>query len=218
MMKKHFLLLAAILLAGVLSAQNDRATFGLKGNVKKVIQNEDLNHRAYTHNPMESLDLEFDMTGKLVSVGDSVFKKEWREDEQGNKIYEEEFVNVANEYGEYETTYFLKRDGNGRITQVSYWGACDFDPTETFLYDSKGWIVAVKSTGIYIGDDPDVKVEPGYTRIYYDENGNVTKTTPPTTTYTYKQFDKEGNWLVRVAHCPSVHFEDRVEMRTITYW
>ena len=220
------------MLACTLSAQNDRATFGLKGNVKKVIQNEDLNHRAYSHNPMESLDLEFNKEGKLVSVGDSVIKKEWREDGLGNKSYEEEFVSVANEYGEYETTYFLTRDGNGRISTVTYWGHCDVDPTDIFMYDSTGRLVVIKSTGNYIGDDPgddpdfSRDIYFGITRYYYDVNGNVSKYVfydaddkkTTVTTYTYQTFDSVGNWLVRVADREAYGIKNKVEKRTVTYW
>ena len=95
----------------------------------------------------------------------------------------------------------------------------------------EGWLPS-SQRAIIIGEDPgddsdfSRDIYFGITRYYYDVNGNVSKYAfydagdkkTTVTTYTYRTFDSVGNWLVRVAHCPTVYFEDRAEMRTITYW
>ena len=69
MMKKHFLLVATVMLICTLSAQNDRATFGLKGNVTKVSADHG-NYAVYPvgMNDWVRYDLLFSKTGKLEEV------------------------------------------------------------------------------------------------------------------------------------------------------
>ena len=97
MMKKHFLLVATVMLTCTLSAQNDRATFGLKGNVTKASPDRG-NYTVYPvgRNDWVRYDLLFSNTGKLEEVN-------------GMHVTSESFA--------YE--HEIQRDSKNRISKLS---------------------------------------------------------------------------------------------------
>ena len=64
-----------------------------------------------------------------------------------------------------------------------------------------------------------------YIKYFYDENDNVIKAVwyesgekkSHTITYQYKKFDREGNWLVRVANCEDRGPINEMEQRIVEY-
>lgn len=220
-MKKLLFVLLSVVLAGVVSAQNDRATFGLKGDVKKVIQSE---------NPIpigafwENYDLEFSQSGALTKIGGKEIKKEV--DDNGVSY----FVDLSNE--EYFLDLYFNRTPQNKISTSSFddGGSIGWD---TLIYNSKGRVDKIK-TYAYIeagyNEETDKMeegkvVEVNYVTYYYDENDNVIKLVQYdieskrtiTVYYKYQSFDQMGNWLVRVVNCETLEIKNQVEKRTIGY-
>ena len=221
-MKKTILVLFAVILAGTLSAQNDRATFGLKGNVSKVIKKGDAESFGGF---WDGFDLEFSPTGMLSKIDGKKVKKET----EGNEVY----YTVDFEDEEYSTTLVFYRTPKGRISTY-YFDDGGMIGEDTVIYDSKGRVYMIKSFA-YIeagynpetGKDEDGRTEEsGSVKFYYDENDNVIKTVQHyqgsnhsiTMTYNYKSFDSFGNWLVRVVNCEAYEIKDQVDKRTIEYY
>lgn len=216
-------------------AQNDRAAFGLKGNVTKVIQSEDYDVRVnYFGTEWITCNLEFSQSGKLVRVNGL---------KGGNKMDDKEGEYFAADYEEFKEAtkdvpagvfvfsetpeYGLVRDANGRIwKRVHLVIGCedDLEEWETLQYDDKGRVVSIKMTerSFYEKKFTD---RGDNIRYSYDEDGNVIKAErydsyekkTYTMTYQYKQFDRAGNWLVRVANCEQMGLENRIEKRTVEY-
>lgn len=207
-------------------AQNDRATIGLKRNVSKVIY-EQLPQAATGYESYELFgvsDLEFSNTGKLVKINGQDIKMETPDD----GIY------YLTEYDDSEIPteeWGFHRDAQGRITATYLLSGCG-DGLDTIMYDDKGRIIQIISQ---------VYVESGYNELgkweegkfivtkdvkyFYDENNNLIKNVvysptdkkTHTITYQYKLFDRAGNWLIRVANCPSMQIKNYIEKRKIEY-
>lgn len=212
-------------------AQNDRATFGLKGNVTKVIQSENPNIRISSLiADWETFDYEFSQTGKIISVGDSLVKFEKYEYPEGGYYYNEYFIQ-HNDFGE-ETYYYVTRDMQKRISTIVFEiDGGDGDEIDSFLYDNKGRVAEVDIKFMYVGwgfeEEEGVGeiTELGNCKYYYDENDNVIRVVrydsyekqTYTITYQYKLFDRAGNWLIRVANCEPMGIKNRIEKRTLEY-
>ena len=231
-MKKLLLLVVSVMFVGTLVAQNDLATFGLKGNVTKLIQkgsddnmNDSFECEWMTHN-----NFTFSKTGKLVGVGDSVVGFEPFEDYNQNVFYQEYFK-IPDDYG-YPTWYYITRDKQNRITSVTFEApGGDGDIIDTFLYDEKGRVQEVMESFVYVGwgyegEEGVGKKTNGYNiKYFYDENDNVTKAVKydayekktHTVTFAYKEFDAAGNWTKRVANCPTRMINNQVETRVLSY-
>ena len=53
-------------------AKNDRVTFGLKGNVTKVIQDRNSFILPFSGSELENYDWEFSKSGKLIKVNENI--------------------------------------------------------------------------------------------------------------------------------------------------
>ena len=216
--------------------QNDLAAFGLKGNVKKVIQNADADVVVYYFGTeWISCNLEFSQSGKLLRVNGL---------KGGNKIDDMEGEYFAADYEEFKEAtkdvsagvfvyvpnpeFGLVRDANGRIwKRVHLVTGCeeDWEEWEELQYDDKGRVATMKMTVKNSYDDK-VTDKGDNVKYFYDEKGNVIKAVrydsyekkTYTMTYTYKEFDAAGNWLVRVANCPVSGPINEVERRKVEYW
>ena len=216
--------------------QNDLAAFGLKGNVKKVIQNADTDVVVYYFGTeWISCNLEFSQSGKLLRVNGL---------KGGNKIDDMEGEYFAADYEEFKEAtkdvsagvfvyvpnpdFGLVRDANGRIwKRVHLVTGCeeDWEEWEELQYDDKGRVATMKMTVKNSYDDK-VTDKGDNVKYFYDEKGNVIKAVrydsyekkTYTMTYTYKEFDAAGNWLVRVANCPVSGPINEVERRKVEYW
>lgn len=213
-MKKTIFIVFAVILARMLAAQNDRAAFGLKGDVIRVKAPQEESYELLGNN-----DLEFSKTGKLLKVDDVEITVESYDD---GTFYSIDF----NDGGGMSFT----RDKQGRIKGFFYY---EGDGNDTLLYDSRGRLFRIISYVYYeAGYNYETgKDEPGRTEVgcdkkyFYDENDNLIKVVvyypeekkTHTITYTYKEFDGAGNWTKRVANCPTMEIDNRVETRTLSY-
>ncbi len=218
------------------TAYTDRATFGLKGNVKKVIQNGDVDVIVYYFGTeWISCNLEFSQSGNLVRVNGL---------KGGKKIEDMEGEYFAADYEEFKEAtkdapagvfvfsdipeFGVVRDANGKIIRrVHLVVGCedDWEEWEDLQYDDKGRVATMKMTVKNSYDDK-VTDKGDNVKYFYDEKGNVIKAVrydsyekkTYTMTYTYKEFDAAGNWLVRVANCPVSGPINEVERRKVEYW
>jgi len=213
-MKNLLLVVVSVLLVGTLSAQNDRATFGLKGNVTKVKAPQEESYELLGNN-----DLEFSKTGKLLKVDGVEIAVESYDD---GTYYSIDFDDGGG--------MSFSRDNQGRIKDFFYY---EGDGTDTLIYDSRGRLSRIISNVYYeAGYNYETgKDEPGRTEVgcdkkyYYDENDNLIKVVVNypeekktyTVTYTYKEFDAAGNWTRRVANCLTMGIDNRVETRVLSY-
>lgn len=197
----NFALMAIFsILMSSLSAQNDRATFGLKGNVTKVSVDHG-NYAVYPigRNDWVRYDLLFSNTGKLEEVN-------------GMHVTSESFA--------YD--HEIQRDSQNRISKLSS-VAGEGLQWVVFHYDDQGRV----SSEDYVYENLDAGSEDniGNTRYYYDDNGNVVKavvydaydSTTNTVNYTYRKTDESGNWVERVANCPNLGLNNQVEKRSLSY-
>lgn len=230
-MKKTILVLLAVILSGTLSAQNDRATFGLKGNVKKVTQRDNSDTGVnWVGCGWDTYNLEFSETGKLVKVNGRKggLKYENNETEYFVQDYEEfkETTKGAPDgvFVYTDTPEFgLDRDAKNRISKRISINSVGED-WEKLKNDDQGRVVLVNCSFLSDGDGNEYNV--GNLKYTYDENGNVIKIVryaadenkTYTITYKYEQFDQSGNWLVRVMNCEAMGFKNEVEKRTVEYW
>lgn len=221
-MKKNLLVVFVVMLVGVGSAQNDRVTFGLKGNVKKIVQDS---HAASSDVFWEIFDLEFSQNGMLSKIDGKEVKKETDE----NRVY----YTVDFEDDEYSTTLVFSRPPQGRISTY-YFDDGGMIGENTVIYDAKGRVDMIKSFAyIEAGYNPETGKdeagryeESGLVKFYYDEKDNVIKTVQQyqgsdrkiTKTYNYQSFDSLGNWIVRVVNCEAYEIKNQVEKRTIEYY
>lgn len=181
----------------------DARTFGLKGNVGKVITTpyfatpgEDGLVQGEKMDGSES-EMAFDWQGRVLR---DLYGNVYVYDEAGNFIKGEE---------DYQK---MKRDGQGRI--VLYESRRDDEDdtcfTMEFTYDSKGrvskmnlslWEGSYTDELVYQGDNvyPDKIINNG------SEQGEDTKMT---TQYRYLDFDEQGNWLKREVHVTVVTTEE----------
>ncbi|MDY6326631.1 MAG: hypothetical protein SPL47_04880 [Bacteroidales bacterium] len=183
-----------------LSAQNDRATFGLKGNVTKASPDRG-NYAVYPvgRNDWVRYDLLFSNTGKLEEVN-------------GMHVTSESFA--------YE--HEIQRDSKNRISKLSS-VAGEGLQWVVFHYDAQGRVAS--EDYVYENLDAGTEDNIGNTRYYYDENSNVVKvvvydaydSTTNTVNYTYRNTDANGNWTERVANCPNLGLNNQVEKRTLSY-
>ena len=183
-----------------LSAQNDRATFGLKGNVNKVSPDRG-NYAVYPvgRNDWVRYDLLFSNTGKLEEVN-------------GKHVTSESFA--------YD--YEIQRDSKNRISKLSS-VAGDGLQWVIFHYDAQGRVASEDYE--YENLDAGEMFLGGNAKYYYDGNGNVVKvvvydaydSTTNTVNYTYRNTDANGNWTERVANCPNLGLNNQVEKRTLSY-
>lgn len=215
---------------------NDCAGFGLKGNVKKVIQNADDDVIVYYFGTeWIACNLEFSQSGKLVKVNGL---------KGGNKIKDMEGEYFAADYEEFKEAtkdvpagvfvyipnpeFGLVRDANGRIwKRVHLVTGCedDWEEWEELQYDDKGRVTSIKTTVKYSYNNK-VTDKGDNIKYFYDENGNVVKAVRYdsnekktfTITYQYKKFDRAGNWLVRVANCAGAGPINETERRKVVYW
>lgn len=197
---KIVLFIASIMMMSSLSAQNDRATFGLKGNVTKVSADHG-NYAVYPigRNDWVRYDLLFSNTGKLEEVN-------------GMHVTSESFA--------YD--HEIQRDSQNRISKLSS-VAGEGLQWVVFHYDDQGRV----SSEDYVYENLDAGSEDniGNTRYYYDDNGNVVKavvydaydSTTNTVNYTYRKTDESGNWVERVANCPNLGLNNQVEKRALSY-
>ncbi len=211
-MKKLLLIVVSVLLVGALTAQNDRATFGLKGNVTKLIQSEDYENRInLIGSEWETYNLVFTESGKLYNVEGQTGKIS--PDDASFEIFYHDLAG----YSEYS----LKRDAKNRIS-ILYHIAGDAEELAKIQYDEKGRVASIK-----LSYDTDYGVQDNGTNLkyYYDESDNVVKVIyydgyeKKTHTITYKnlEFDAAGNWTKRVANCPTMGINNRVETRVLSY-
>ena len=217
------------------TAYTDRATFGLKGNVKKVIQNGDVDVIVYYFGTeWISCNLEFSQSGNLVRVNGL---------KGGKKIEDMEGEYFAADYEEFKEAtkdvpegvfvfsdipeFGLVRDSDGRIIKrVHLVIGCeeDWEEWETLQYDDKGRVVFIKLS-VKNPDEKNFTDTGDYIKYFYDENDNVIKAVwyesgekkSHTITYQYKKFDREGNWLVRVANCEDRGPINEIEQRIVEY-
>ena len=108
-MRKTIFVLLAVILAGTLAAQNDRVTFGLKGNVSKIIRNDETMSLGGF---WENFDLEFSPNGMLSKINGKEVKKET----EGGRVY----YTVEFEDDEYSSVLVFFRTPQGRISTY-YW-------------------------------------------------------------------------------------------------
>lgn len=209
-------------------AQNDRATFGLKGNVTKVIQDRNSLIFPLSGSQLESFDWEFSKLGKLIKVNNNIVEIE--NSDRG----EENFILFRGDEDEIDgdAIYYVVlfyRDAQGRISSIYYMGlgtGCD-----TVVYDSKGRVSQIIVYS-YQGNEGGFKdwkksdlVESSNIKYFYDEKNNLTKAVlfdldekkSYTRTYKYESFDKTGNWLTRVVNCEKYDIKNEVETRTVEY-
>lgn len=197
----NFVLMAIVSFSmSSLSAQNDRATFGLKGNATNVSPDRG-NYAVYPvgRNDWVRYDLLFSNTGKLEEVN-------------GMHVTSESFA--------YD--HEIQRDSQNRISKLSS-VAGEGLQWVVFHYDDQGRV----SSEDYVYENLDAGSEDniGNTRYYYDDNGNVVKvvvydaydSTTNTVNYTYRKMDAAGNWTERVANCPNLGLNNQVEKRTLSY-
>ena len=217
------------------TAYTDLAAFGLKGNVKKVIQNGDVDVIVYYFGTeWISCNLEFSQSGNLVRVNGL---------KGGKKIEDMEGEYFAADYEEFKEAtkdvpegvfvfsdipeFGLVRDSDGRIIKrVHLVIGCeeDWEEWETLQYDDKGRVVFIKLS-VKNPDEKNFTDTGDYIKYFYDENDNVIKTVQYdsnekqtyTITYTYKEFDTAGNWLVRVANCKERGPINEIEKRKVEY-
>ena len=183
-----------------ISAQNDRATFGLNGNVTKVSADHG-NYAIYPvgRNDWVRYDLLFSNTGKLEEVN-------------GMHVTSESFT--------YE--HEIQRDSKNRISKLSS-VAGEGLQWVVFHYDAQGRVAS--EDYVYENLDAGTEDNIGNTRYYYDENSNVVKvvvydaydSTTNTVNHTYRNTDANGNWTERVANCPNLGLNNQVEKRTLSY-
>lgn len=217
------------------TAYTDRTAFGLKGNVKKVIQNGDVDVIVY-HFGTEwiSCNLEFSQSGKLVRVNGL---------KSGNKLKDMEGEYFAADYEEFKKAtkdmpegvfvfsadpeFGLVRDANGRIIKrVHLVSGCeeDWEDWETLQYDDKGRVATIKMS-VRNPYEKKFTDKGDYIKYFYDDNDNVIKAVwydsdekkSHTITYQYKKFDSAGNWLVRVANCEGRGPINEIEQRIVEY-
>lgn len=196
---KSILLVVSVLMLSSLSAQNDRATFGLKGEVTKL--SPDYNHSIYVvgRNEWVEYPLEFSQTGTLLSVNDK-------------KVTDKDF----------DAYYGFKRDAQNRISKISF-VAGEGVRWVIFRYDNKGRVVSEEYE--YENLDTGEFYPEGNVKFTYDNNDNVIKavsfdsydSTTQTVQYTYKSFDDVGNWTARIANCPNLGLNNHLETRMLTY-
>ncbi len=217
------------------TAYTDRTAFGLKGNVKKVIQNGNVDVIVYYFGTeWISCNLEFSQSGNLVRVNGL---------KGGKKIEDMEGEYFAADYEEFKEAtkdvpegvfvfsdipeFGLVRDSDGRIIKrVHLVIGCeeDWEEWETLQYDDKGRVVFIKLS-VKNPDEKNFTDTGDYIKYFYDENDNVIKAVwyesgekkSHTITYQYKKFDREGNWLVRVANCEDRGPINEMEQRIVEY-
>ncbi len=185
------------MLAGTLAAQDDRATFGLKGNITHVAPKQ--GDHSYG-NPLDNYDLVFSETGKLLKLNGEDPGVVRDKKNRISKIYLDYDCGMG-----YDTIMY---DDQGRVSQVS-----------SFAYIEAGYNEETDQMedGKYVST--------GYTKYYYDAEGRVIKAliynpedaTSNTVNYTYKKADESGNWTERVANCPNLGLNNQVETRTMSY-
>ncbi len=196
-MKKLLPIIITIMLAGTLAAQDDRATFGLKGNITHVAPKQ--GDHSYG-NPLDNYDLVFSETGKLLKLNGEDPGVVRDKKNRISKIYLDYDCGMG-----YDTIMY---DDQGRVSQVS-----------SFAYIEAGYNEETDQMedGKYVST--------GYTKYYYDAEGRVIKAliynpedaTSNTVNYTYKKADESGNWTERVANCPNLGLNNQVETRTMSY-
>jgi hypothetical protein len=209
-------------------AQNDRVTFGLKGNVTKVIQDRNSFILPFSGSELENYDWEFSKSGKLIKVNENIVEVENSDRGEENIIL---FRGDEDEIGGDEVYYvvFFYRDAKGRLSSIYYMGlgtGCD-----TVIYDSKGRVSQIVVYS-YQGDEGGFKdwkksdlVESSNIKYFYDEKNNLIKAVlydldekkSYSRTYKYESFDKTGNWLTRVVNCEKDDIKNAVETRTVEY-
>lgn len=224
-MKKLLFVLLSVVLAGVVSAQNDRATFGLKGDVKKVTVSHNFNYRNYPFsNDWDNWNLEFSKTGRLIKVEGNMVNVERVEDSTGPSV--SEFFIYELRDGSSVKCY-LSRDEQNRISQMDYHFKNKLFVV-SFIYDNRGRIETEKY--ILKSDKLDntgyQTQNRGSLKYYYDDENNVikmiyfdpSKKEERSVKYTYDQFDQQGNWIKRYAGFDIWEgIMSYVEMRTIEY-
>ncbi|MBO4645212.1 MAG: hypothetical protein J5642_01720 [Bacteroidales bacterium] len=227
-MKKSLMILLAFFLSVTVTAQNDRPTFGLKGNVVKVMQSDDVEYGiSWFGEDWVTYNLEFSPTGKLIKVNGMVGGKKYENNEAEYFVQDyEEFKEATKGTPEgvyvYSDSpeYGLLRDDHNRITKLIHIGP-DADDVEKLQFDEKGKVVAVNCVADYWGEEEDS----GNIKYFFDDAGNIIKAVmysvsenkTYTMTYTYREFDAAGNWIKRVANCPAMEINNKVEMRILIY-
>lgn len=198
-MKKHLckaiLLVVSVMMVSSLSAQDDRATFGLKGNVTSVTPNYENQTFA-----IDNRALSFSETGKLLKINGETDMFERDKKGRITKLFFDDGCSIS-----YDT---LMYDNKGRITQV-----------RSFVYVETGYD---SETGETVGG---MDVEGGNAKYYYDADGKVSKivvynaydSTTNTVNFFYRKVDDSGNWVERVVNCPNLGLNNQVEKRTLSY-
>ena len=179
-------------LAHSLQAQDDRAIFELKGSVSQVVPDV-----IDMGDPWMTYQLAFSPSGKLLKV------------------------NLFDINDPRNGSYELKRDGSGRIVELS---SVEGEGLRVirYRYDAAGRVTG--QDWLYDNIDFDEVIEMGGTSISYDKDGNKVKVTikypdgrpSETVTYTYLKFDEAGNWTSRKMTRPG-QYENHTETRTIRY-
>ena len=196
-MKKLLPIIITIMLAGTLAAQDDRATFGLKGNITQVTPKQG----DYSYgNLMENYNMVFSETGKLIKLNGEEAGITRDKKNRISKLYFDDGCSMG-----YDT---LMYDNQGRVSQIS-----------SFVYIEAGYNEETDQMedGKYVSG--------GYTKYTYDADGTVSKVvvynaddgSSNTVNYTYRKTDESGNWTERVANCPNLGLNNQVETRTVTY-
>ena len=200
-----------------------------------MIQNADVDVTVYYFGTeWISCNLEFSQSGNLVRVNGlkggkkiegmkgEYFAADYEEFKEATKDVPEG-VFVFSDIPEFG----LVRDSDGRIIKrVHLVIGCeeDWEEWETLQYDDKGRVVCIK-TAVKSPDEKKLADKGDYIKYFYDDNDNLIKAVQYdsnekqtyTITYTYKEFDTAGNWLVRVANCKERGPINEIEKRKVEY-
>lgn len=191
------LVAAASFVFSPLHAQDDRAAFGLKGNITQVTPKQG----DYSYgNLMENYNMVFSETGKLIKLNGEEAGITRDKKNRISKLYFDDGCSMG-----YDT---LMYDNQGRVSQIS-----------SFVYIEAGYNEETDQMedGKYVSG--------GYTKYTYDADGTVSKVvvynaddgSSNTVNYTYRKTDESGNWTERVANCPNLGLRNQVETRGMSY-
>lgn len=191
---KHNILIVAILLFGAvlnLFAQDDRATFDLKGDVRQCIPSVPDNGFV-----LPSLRAEFSEKGTLVRLGGMDMTVE-----NGSYTVKRDaakrIVRLEFSAGDADRINTFSYDGQGRISEVKDWYV-NIDTDEETL-DSR-MVRTYNAEGFPARE------------TYYNEDGSERAVY----TYSYGKTDASGNWLTRTVSEPTQGISGETETRELS--
>ncbi|MBO4738691.1 MAG: hypothetical protein J5606_03925, partial [Bacteroidales bacterium] len=194
LVKIGFIALAIVFGSYSVVAQNDRATFGLCGNVTKVESSiNDIGDLWSTYK------LEFSAEGTLMFVNG---------------------LNVDADAFNYE--YSITRDNNNRISEVTSVEGDGIRKIK-YIYGNNGQVVSQKYYYENIDNDVTIEAGTAQFVYDFDGYLTTIKYTDAETkkteniTYSYKKFDDNGNWVLRTVNYPSLGLNNAEETRSCSY-